>query len=73
MGKSVAGYDGSIYHYDLFGTFVGLYHYQYSRHTIVKLINIAYHDSDDRRDGYRYSDGLTCWLNGCMVCQCNND
>ena len=79
MGKSVAGYDGSIYHYDLFGTFVGLYHYQFSRRTIIKPNACSeygsdeYHDSDDRSDGYRYSDGLTCGRNGYLVNQCNYD
>ncbi len=80
MGKSVAGYDGSIYHYVLNGNAdLGLYHYQFSRHAIVKPNATSeyglddYHDSDDRSDGYRYSDGLTCGRNGYLVSQCNND
>ena len=81
MGKSVARYDGSSAHYVLKrNADLGLSHYQFSRHAFVKFtsfgeysLNNGNHDSDDRRDGYRYSDGLTRWLNGYMVSQCNND
>ena len=79
MGKSVARYDGSSAHYVFSWTIVGLYHYQYSRHAIIKpnafgeYTSDGYHDSDDKRDGYRYSDGLTFGRNGYLVSQCNYD